>query len=139
MKEFALTQPYATTDEMINSAEVGVYKEELRCSNEEDYAIVSRIGNRYDLFGNKIERFAKNPFMATTEKLSAVQEIQKEEQPIMKYAEIETLIDNEVAKAVAEVKVVYEQQIINLKAQHDAEIANVKENVKAELIARLNA
>ena len=77
--------------------------------------------------------------MATTEKLSAVQEIQKEEQPIMKYAEIETLIDNEVAKAVAEVKVEYEQQIINLKAQHDAEIANVKENVKAELIARLNA
>ena len=139
MKEFALTQPYATTDEMINSAEVGVYKEELRCSNEEDYAIVSRIGNRYDLFGNKIERFAKNPFMATTEKLSAVQEIQKEEQPIMKYAEIETLIDNEVAKAVAEVKVAYEQQIINLKVQHDAEIANVKENVKAELIARLNA
>ena len=138
MKEFTLTQPYATTDEMINSAEVGVYKEELRCSNEEDYAIVSRIGNRYDLFGNKIERFAKNPFMATTEKLSAVQEIQKEE-PIMKYAEIETLIDNEVAKAVAEVKVAYEQQIINLKAQHDAEIANVKENVKAELIARLNA
>lgn len=139
MKEFTLTQPYATTDEMINSAEVGVYKEELRCSNEEDYAIVSRIGNRYDLFGNKIERFAKNPFMATTEKFSAVQEIQKEEQPIMKYAEIETLIDNEVAKAVAEVKVAYEQQIINLKAQHDAEIANVKENVKAELIARLNA
>lgn len=139
MKEFALTQPYATTDEMINSAEVGVYKEELRCSNEEDYAIVSRIGNRYDLFGNKIERFAKNPFIATTEKLSAVQEIQKEEQPIMKYAEIETLIDNEVAKAVAEVKSAYEQQIINLKAQHDAEIANVKENVKAELIARLNA
>ena len=77
--------------------------------------------------------------MATIEETSVVQENQKEEQSTMKYAEIETLIDNEVAKAVAEVKAAYEQQIANMKVQHDAEIAVVKENVKAELIARLNA
>ena len=63
MKEFVLTQPYANLEEMLNSAEVDVYKEELEQGNIEKYAIVSRIGNRYDLNGKKIEDFVKNPYL----------------------------------------------------------------------------
>ena len=63
MKEFVLTQPYSTVEEMVNSGEVAVYKEELQQGNIEKYAIVSRIGNRYDLNGKKIEDFVKNPYL----------------------------------------------------------------------------
>ena len=62
MKEFVLTQSYATIDEMLHSGEVEVYKEELQQGNIEKYAIVSRIGNRYDLNGIKIDGFVDNPF-----------------------------------------------------------------------------
>ena len=59
MKEFILTQPYTTIEEMVNSGELSVYKEELQQGNIEKYAIVSRIGNRYDIEGKKIELHAK--------------------------------------------------------------------------------
>ena len=62
MKEFVLTQPYNSLEEMLSSVEVNIYKEELEMSGVEKYAIVSRIGNRYDLNGNKIEDFADNPY-----------------------------------------------------------------------------
>ena len=54
MKEFVLTQPYLSVDEMISSGEVAVYKDELQNCGDELYAIVSRTGKRYDLFGNVV-------------------------------------------------------------------------------------
>lgn len=132
MKEYILTQPYSNMEEMLNSAEVEIYKEELSNCTDEEYAIISRIGNRYDIFGNKIENYAINPFIK--------KEIKKEEtETTMKYAEIETLIDNEIAKAVAEVKNMYEQEIEKINTHHNEEMALVKENIKAEIIAMLNS
>lgn len=147
MKEFVLTQPYASVEEMLNSAEVGIYKEELEQSGVEKYAIVSRIGNRYDLQGNKIEGFADNPFGVAFVTLPFIEE--KTEENNMKYFEIEMLIDKEIEKAIEEAKVAHKKQLDELKAQHQVEIANlkakhieemaeIKANVKAELIARLN-
>ena len=132
MKEYILTQPYATMEEMLNSAEVGVYKEDLSNCLDEEYAIISRIGNRYDIFGNRIEKFAKNPFIT--------KEIKKEEtENTMKYAEIENLIDNEVNKAVSDVKATYEKEIENLKNHYQEEIANAKANAKNEIIEMLKS
>lgn len=132
MKEYILTQPYSNMEEMLNSAEVGIYKEELSNCTDEEYAIISRIGNRYDIFGNKIENYALNPFIT--------KEYKKEETEItMKYAEIETLIDNEISKAVAEVKNMYEQEIAKINEHHNEEMALVKENIKAEIIEMLNS
>lgn len=158
MKEFVLTQPYGTMEEMLNSAEVGIYKEELQNSREEKYAIVSRIGNRYDLNGNRIENFARNPFLQKEENVVEEQradnahyiEEKKEEVKDMKYVEIEASIDKEIEKAIAEVKVAHEKEIANLKVQHGIELANLKArhveelaeitaHVKEELIAKLNA
>lgn len=153
MFEFILTQPYANLEEMLNSAEVAVYKEDLQRGVYEKYAIVSRIGNRYDLEGNKIEGFVDNPFYKKQEievceeaKTIPVVEAIKEkvlEEVNMKYFEIEKLIDAEVEKAVAECKAKHEQEIVELKEFHKAELANVKANAKAEakeeLIAKLNA
>lgn len=140
MKEFNLTQSYATIEELLNSGEVAVYKEELQQSDIDKYAIVSRIGNRYDLQGEKIEKYALNPYFATTEKIAVVVEENKKEGEIniMKYAEIEALIDNEVAKAVAEVNAKHEQELATLKEQHAQELANVKYEVRAEIIAKIN-
>ena len=132
MKEYILTQPYSNMEEMLNSAEVGIYKEELSNCTDEEYAIISRIGNRYDIFGNKIENYAINPFIT--------KEIKKEEtETTMKYAEIETLIDNEIAKAITSVKAEYEKEIAEIKTHHEEEMALVKENIKAEIIAMLNS
>lgn len=133
MKEFVLTQPYANVEEMINSAEVAIYKEELQQGDIEKYAIVSRIGNRYDLSGNKIEDFINNPFYTEIkeEPLSGGKD--------MKYFEIETLIDVEVANAVAALKSKHEKEIEVLKETHEKEIAVAKEQARAELIAKLNS
>lgn len=144
MKEFNLTQPYATLEEMMNSAEVAIYKEELQQGNIEQYAIVSRIGNRYDLNGNKVEDFAPNPFCHKEEvvEVEAPTEIKEEketEETSMKYLEIEALIDKEIEKAVAEVNAKYEQELSALKEKHAQELATAKAEVKAELIAKLNA
>ena len=149
MKEFVLTQPYSSLDEMVNSAEVGIYKEELQQGNIEKYAIVSRIGNRYDLEGNKVIEFAPNPFYRkgvefvtaeTTQEdvITAVKENIMEEEE-MKYPEIETLIDEVVAKQVEGVKLAHEEEIAKLKEEHAQELANAKAEVKAELLAKLNA
>lgn len=149
MKEFVLTQPYNTLEEMLNSGEVAVYKEELQQGNIEKYAIVSRIGNRYDLNGKKIEDFVKNPYLKKkqdvvenvkieiAETLSVEEE--KTEVKTMKYLEIEALIDKEIEKAVAEVNAKYEQELSALKEKHAQELATAKAEVKAELLAKLNA
>ena len=149
MKEFVLTQPYASLDEMLNSAEVAVYKEELQQGNIEKYAIVSRIGNRYDLNGKKIEGFAENPYLKKkqdvvedvkieTAEILSVNE-KKTEEDNMKYFEIEALIDKEIEKAVEEVNAKYEKELAELKATHEQELATAKAEVKAELLAKLNA
>lgn len=138
MKEFVLTQPYASLDEMINSAEVAVYKEELQQGDIEEYAIVSRIGNRYDLDGNKIEGFATNPFCKVAEASTEIKEEKVTEETGMKYIEIEKLIDAEIEKAVAEVNEKYEKELFALKEKHAQELATAKETVKAELLAKLN-
>ena len=146
MKEFNLTQPYVSLEEMMNSGEVAVYKEELQQGNIEKYAIVSRIGNRYDLDGNRIEDFTNNPFLKKEEASvvykEAIEEkvIEKEilEVKDMKYFEIEKLIDAEVEKAIAEVKNAHEAEIANLKEIHAQELCNAKAEARAELIAKLN-
>ena len=151
MKEFILTQPYGSLEEMLNSAEVEIYKEELQQGNIERYAIVSRIGNRYDLNGNKIEDFADNPFLVKEDIPVSYCEITKEdvvedagitveeilEGKTMKYFDIEEMIDKEVEKAVEEVKAKYEEEIAKLKEQHAIELEKAKEDAKAELIAKL--
>lgn len=152
--EFYLTQSYATLEEMLNSAEVAVYKEELQQGNIEKYAIVSRIGNRYDLNGNKIESFVDNPFFVkedipaftcveiTNEDVIEEADTTIEEmlgEKTMKYVEIENLIDAEVEEAVAKVETKYKKEFIILKEQHAQELANAKEEAKAELLAKLNS
>ena len=135
MKEFVLTQPYGNLEEMLNSGEVAVYKEELQQGNIEKYAIVSRIGNRYDLNGNKIENYAINPYCGSAE----VKE--------MKYTEIEALIDKEVEKAVAEavatLEAKHKTEIEELKQQHANNLVELKNEirtvVKAEILAKLNS
>lgn len=150
MKEFILTQPYSNLEEMLNSGEVAVYKEELEQGNIEKYAIVSRIGNRYDLYGRKIEDYAKNPYFKKKEesvvesaKIETVEEDfankEKMEDEHMKYFEIEMLIDKEIEKAVEKVNEKYEQELTALKKTHEKELACVKDQVKAELLAKLNA
>lgn len=143
MKEFILTQSYGTLDEMLNSGEVAVYKEELMQGEITEYAIVSRIGNRYDIYGQKIENFALNPFYNQQEvhNVTTADEIEeiKVEDKEMKYSEIEVIIDNEIAKAVEQVKNEYEVKIAQLNEQHAIEIANAKAEAKAELIAKLTA
>ena len=159
MKEFVLTQPYGSLEEMLNSAEVAVYKEDLQRGTYEKYAIVSRIGNRYDLEGNKIEDFVDNPFYNQVEVVNlpfVVNETKKEkvlEETNMKYPEIERVIDETVEKQVEGVKLVYEEEITKLKAQHEQEVAelkafheselatakaNAKAEAKEELLAKLN-
>lgn len=153
MKEFILTQPYANLEEMLNSAEVGIYKEELQQGNIEKYAIVSRIGNRYDLQGNKIEDFVDNPFLVkedipvsyckiTNEDMVEEADIKVEEMledKTMKYFEIEKLIDAEIEKAVANVKLQHEQEVAELKRFHEDELSTAKANAKAEAKAELLA
>ena len=152
MKEFVLTQPYGSMEEMLNSVEVAIYKEELEQFPIEKYAIVSRIGNRYDLDGNKIEDFAFNPFInkvvvvplpfveqSTNEEISVVEEIKIMEEEEMKYPEIEQIVDKVVAEQVEGVKAVYEEKIAVLKEEHAKEIVNAKAEAKAELIAKLNS
>lgn len=153
MKEFVLTQPYNSLEEMLNSGEVDVYRAELETGNIEKYAIVSRIGNRYDLNGNKIEDFVDNPFLVKEDIPVSYCEIANEdvveeagitveemlEDKDMKYFEIEALIDKEVENAVAVAKAQHEQEIAQLKEEHAQELANAKAEVKAELLAKLNA
>lgn len=136
MKEFVLTQPYASIDEMLNSGEVAVYKDELKQGDIEEYAIVSRIGNRYDLNGNRIEDCVKNPYLAVAETVKEHKEIVEDKE--MKYVEIETLIDNEIAKVVTELTAKHEQELAELKEKHAQELANAKYEVRAELLAKLN-
>lgn len=151
MKEFILTQSYATIEDMLNSGEVAVYIEELQQCNIDFYAIVSRIGNRYNIRGEKIIGYEQNPYSlvnaqeVTTEvevvvenETTEIVKEKKEEETDMKYVEIEALINAEIEKAVAEVKSAYEQEIATLKEQHEKELAEVKEQAKAELIAKLN-
>ena len=153
MKEFVLTQPYNSLEEMLNSAEVEIYMEELQQGFIEKYAIVSRIGNRYDLNGNKIEDFVDNPFLkqekipVVCEKITECDVIEEENinteeiigEEIMKYFEIEKLIDVEIEKVVAEVKAQHNEEIAKLKEEHALELANAKEEAKAELLAKLNS
>ena len=149
MKEFILTQPYNSIEEMLNSGEVAVYKEELQQGNIEKYAIVSRIGNRYDLNGKKIEDFVKNPYLKKKQdvvenvKIEIAETLSVEEEKMevktMKYCEIEMFIDKEIEKAVAEIKEKHAQEIAVLKEKHAEELANAKYEAKAELIAKLNA
>lgn len=140
MKEFVLTQPYGSLEEMLNSAEVSIYKEELMQGDIESYAIVSRIGNRYDLEGDKLVDFALNPFYNKIEIANETIEEEKVlEKTNMKYFEIEKLIDAEVEKAVAECNAKHEQEIADLKAFHQDELANAKANAKAEILEKINA
>lgn len=152
MKEFVLTQPYNSLDEMLKSGEVAVYKEELEQGDIEKYAIVSRIGNRYDLNGKKIEEFAKNPFFKKKEENvvelvetkivnedARICEEKEEEVKMSKYYEIEKLIDEEIEVAIVEIEEKYEKEIALLKEEHAKELAKVKSEVKAELLAKLNS
>ena len=138
MKDFVLTKPYSTIDEMLNSEEVTIFKEELKNGNFENYAIVSRTGKRYDLKGNKIDSFAKNPFFEQHEETTIIEKNQTEEQKEMKYVDIESLIDKEVAKAVEETRIMYEKEIENLKLQHANELISIKDTVKAEILSKIN-
>lgn len=145
MKEFVLTQPYATIEEMLSSGEVAVYKEELEQGNIKKYAIVSRIGNRYDLCGNKIENFVDNPFYNTQHLDRSEEDIEEKnaEEKNMKYLEIEEMIDDEIQSAIesalADAEVKHEQEICKLEEAHAIELAKVRESVKVELLAKLNA
>ncbi len=140
MKEFNLTQPYASITDMVNSEEVKSFINELQQGNIDEYAIVSRIGNRYDIDGKKISKFAANPYVITCANIAQVDTENKEqgENDAMKYAEIETMIDNEVAKAVKEVEAKHAQELAELKERHAQELVTVKSTLKAELIAKLN-
>lgn len=153
MKEFVLTQPYSSIDEMVNSGEMSVYKDELLQGNIEEYAVISRIGNRYDINGNKIDGYVKNPFIKEETKILEGTE--------MKYCEIEALIDKEIENAVDCVKAEFTNEISSLKLSHEEEIsslktkhlqeiselkdryilelAKAKEQAKEELIAKLSA
>ena len=126
MKEYVLTQSYPTINDMIESGEVKVYIDELRCCDIDKYAIVSRIGNRYNINGEKIVDFVENPFFAEKAKKENIKEVTD-----MKYSEIETLIDNEIAKAVEAAMIEKDNEIAEIKAA-------AKEQAKAELIAKLN-
>lgn len=128
MKEFILTQSYATIEDMENSDEMSIYNNELKQGDIEDYVVISRIGNRYDILGNKIDGLAKNPFYKN----------KNMEGNKMKYVDIEALIDKEIENAVAEIKEQYEKEIAELKSQHENELANAKELVKAEILAKIN-
>lgn len=164
MIEFNLTQPYSNLEEMLNSAEVAIYKEDLQRGTYKKYAIVSRIGNRYDLQGNKIEDYVDNPFFVkedipafTCEKITNEEAGMTIEEFIggktMKYPEIEAFVDGVVEKQVEGVKLAYEEEIAKIKAQHEQEIAelkavhedelstakaNAKAEAKAEILAKLN-
>lgn len=146
MKEFVLTQPYNSLEEMLNSGEVAVYKEELEQGNIEKYAIVSRIGNRYDLHGKKIDGYAENPYFKKKEKnvvKNANTKIVKEdivkEKDDMKYSEIEMFIDKEVDKAVEKVIEKHAKELAELNEKHAQELANAKYEAKAELLAKINS
>ena len=138
MKDFVLTKHYSTIEDMLNSEEVTIFKEELKNGNFENYAIVSRTGKRYDLNGNKIDSFAKNPFFEQHEETTIIEKNQTEEQKEMKYVDIESLIDKEVAKAVEETRIMYEKEIENLKLQHANELISIKDTVKAEILSKIN-
>lgn len=126
MKEYVLTQSYPTINDMIESGEVKVYIDELKYGDIDKYAIVSRIGNRYNINGEKIVDFVQNPFFAEEAKKENIKEVTD-----MKYSEIETLIDNEIAKAVEAAIIEKDNEIAEIKAA-------AKEQAKAELIAKLN-
>lgn len=130
MKEFILTQSYQSIDEMLNSGEMYVYKEELQTSEVKEYAIVSRIGNRYDIYGNKIVGYAYNPFIV--EEKNKTLEVNK-----MKYVEIEALIDKEIENAIADVTKKYEKDIEELKSKYEIEISKAKELAKEEILAKI--
>lgn len=139
MKEFVLTQSYSTIGDMLRSEEVKAFVSELEKGEIAEYAIISRIGNRYDLDGNKIAQYAPNPYFSAAEVSSVtVEENKKQGENTMKYAEIEALIDNEIAKAVAEVNARHEKELAELKEKYTAELENAKEAVKAEIIAKIN-
>ena len=140
MKEFVLTKSYRDLQEMINSSEMCAAKEELQQGVLKEYAVVSRIGNRYDIDGKRIEGFVVNPFY---------KEEKKVEVKDMKYERIEALIDTEIKTAVeqsevnhsqeiAQIKADYEKKIVELKEMYAAEVVNAKEKAKAELIEKLN-
>ena len=159
MKEFILTQSYGSIEEMLNSVEVAIYKEELQQGNIEKYAVVSRVGNKYDIDGNKIEDFVDNPFFAKEKKCTCYNELEcicdnekivnegnfeeKMEKKEMKYPEIEAFVDGVVEKQVEGIKRAYEEEIAELKKVHEDELATAKENAKAEareeLLAKLNS
>lgn len=155
MKEFVLTKPYKTIDDMLNSDEVEIAKRELAQGIIKQYAIVSRKGNRYDLSGNKIENYVQNPFISTqcncdnSNFLKSFINIKKSEEKSMKYLDIEKIIDKEIENAVEKANIQHTQEIAKLKADHEKEIISLKEKyaieivkakdtAKAELIAKLN-
>lgn len=141
MKQYVLTKPYATLEAMINSDEVARAKEELQKGEIKEYAIVSRIGNRYDLNANKILGYALNPYY---------QEKTMEDKKDMKYTNIEAIIDQEIATAVEKANIQHAQEIAKINADHEKEVIAIKEKhaadlvkakdlAKAELLAKLNA
>lgn len=152
MKEFVLTQSYGTIEEMVNSSELDVCRDELKQGIIQEYAIVSRIGNRYDIYGNKIEGFTQNPYLicqcqselndvllqdAVNCPICKIEENKEESE--MKYPEIEALIDEIVKSAIEGVKLAHAEEIAKLKEDHAVELVKAKEEAKAELIAKLNA
>lgn len=127
MKEFNLTQSYTSVEDMVNSEEVASFKNELAQQNIDCYAIISHIGNRYDVFGNKISGYAQNPYLK-------LEEVKK-----MKYDDIEKLVDTLIESAVATIRSEYEQKITALTAQHEKQLADAKEQAKVDLIAKLSS
>lgn len=139
MKELILTQSYSTINDMLNSEEVKEFVKELEQGNIDEYAVVSRIGNRYNLDGKRISKFAQNPYVTTSANISQVEtENKKQGENTMKYTEIEALIDNEIAKAVADINAKHEQELAELKEKYTAELESAKATVKAEIIAKIN-
>lgn len=168
MKEFQLTQSYATIREMLDSDEMAIYNDELMEGEIDEYAIISRIGNHYDIDGNKINGYVKNPYIKASP--MSINDF-KEEAKTMKYTEIEKVIDEEIAKAIAEANVSRETMINEIRAEHEnalnavkikheeeltslrnyyeakltemqtthaEELSAMRENIKAEFIAKLN-
>ena len=61
-----------------------------------------------------------------------------EEETTMKYVEIETLIDREIEKVIVELDAKHKEEIASLKQAHEKEIEQIKDNIKAEIIAKIN-
>ena len=162
MKSFQLEKPYENMDQMRKSEEMEKIVEQLKSENIDLYEVKSRIGNKYDIFGNPINGFAKNPYYkvdcytANVTRTVVTQSEVKDETPAeapknkkenkkenkeMPREDLHKIIDeeieNEISEKLGQLKALYEEKIANLEEQHAAELAEARNKVKAELLELL--